>query len=114
MMSMLKLFWSGVIAERSRQGYSIVTVLFTASSVRVDRRGTCSIGSRRAAAAARRGGNRRRCRARSLGATWRIVRAVPGQAEEARAPEGALLPSPALTCAESMVTSIGIRNGSEG
>lgn len=114
MMSMLKLFRSGVFAERSRQGYSIVTVLFTASSVRVDRRGTCSIGSRRAAAAAPRGGNRPRCQARSLGATWRTVRAVPGRAEGARAPGEELLPSPASTCAGSTVASTGIRNGSGG
>lgn len=48
-------------------GCSIVSVLFTASSVRVDRRGTCSIGSK-AAAARGYAGSHRRCRARSLGA----------------------------------------------
>lgn len=58
-----KLFGPGLTAERSRRGCNIVTVLFTASSVRVDRRGTCSIGSKPAAA---RGyvESRRRCRAR--------------------------------------------------
>lgn len=43
----------GFTVELSRWGCIIVTVLFTASSVRVDRRGTCSIGSRSAAADAR-------------------------------------------------------------
>lgn len=51
-------------------------MLFTASSVRVDRRGTCSIGSK-AAAAPGYAGSHRRCRAHSLKATLRIARATP-------------------------------------
>lgn len=65
-------------------GLIIVTVLFTASSVREDRRGTCSSGSREAAAIAR-AESRHLYRARSLGATWRSALAAlgPGAAEHA-------------------------------
>lgn len=86
-------------------------MLFTVSSVRVDRRGTCSIGSRAAAARAR-AGSHRRCRAHSLKATWRSVRATRGPAGEARAPGEASPPSPAGTCAGSMATSTGTRSES--
>lgn len=98
-------------AERSRRGCSIVTVLFTASSVRVDRRGTCSNGSRAAAARAR-GGSRRRCRARSRAETWRSARAAPDPAAAARAPAASSTAAPAATCAAPTAASTGTRTGS--
>lgn len=86
-------------------------MLFTASSVRVDRRGTCSIGSK-AAAARGHAGSRRRCRARSLGATWTSARATPGPAAAARAQAAAWPRSRAATCAGSTAASIETRTES--
>lgn len=90
-----------------KAGLIIVTVLFTASSVRVDRRGTCSIGSRGAAAIAR-AGSRRRYQARSLGATWRSALVALGPGAVARV-EAAPWPSPAETFARTTATNTGIR-----
>lgn len=83
-------------------------MLFTASSVRVDRRGTCSIDSIGAAVLAG-AGSRHRYRVRSQGATWKSARAALGRAAEARAPAGASWRSPAGTCAAPTVASTGTR-----
>lgn len=110
-MFIVKAVGVGLTADRSRRGFSIVTVLFTVSSVRVDRRGTCSIGSRAVAARAR-AGSRHRCRVHSLKATLRSVRATQDLEAAARVPVVASLPSPAGTCAGSTATSTGIRTES--
>lgn len=82
------------------------------SSVRVDRRGTCSIGSKGVAAPAS-AGNRHRCQVRSRGATWRSARAAQGRGAGARAPAAAWLPGPAATCAVPMAASTGTHIGSK-